>query len=45
VTQNGTVTLKGPVRSEDEKKAIEEKAAAVAGEANVSSQLDVKPKQ
>jgi len=33
VTQNGMVTLKGPVRSEDEKKAIEEKAAAVAGRA------------
>ena len=45
VTQNGMVTLKGPVRSEDEKKAVEEKAAAVAGEGNVSSQLDVKPKQ
>lgn len=45
VTQKGMVTLKGPVRSEDEKKAVEEKAAAVAGEGNVSSQLDVKPKQ
>lgn len=45
VTQNGTVTLKGPMRSEDEKKAIAEKAAAIAGEGNVSSQLDVKPKQ
>jgi hyperosmotically inducible periplasmic protein len=45
VTQNGMVTLKGPVRSEDEKKAVEEKAAAVAGDGNVSSQLDVKPKQ
>jgi len=33
VTQNGMVTLKDPVRSEDEKKVIEEKAAAVAGRA------------
>ena len=31
VTQNGQVTLKGPVRSEDEKRAIEAKAAEVAG--------------
>jgi hyperosmotically inducible periplasmic protein len=45
VTRNGMVTLKGPVRSEDEKKAVEEKAAAVAGNGNVSSQLDVKPKE
>jgi hyperosmotically inducible periplasmic protein len=45
VTQNGTVTLKGPVRSEDEKKAVEAKAAEVAGESKVTSQLDVKPKQ
>ncbi len=40
--QNGQVTLKGPVRSEDEKKTVETKAAEVAGENNVSSQLDIK---
>jgi len=44
ITQNGQVTLKGPVRSDDEKKAVEAKAAEVAGENRVSSQLDVKPK-
>jgi hyperosmotically inducible periplasmic protein len=44
VTQDGQVTLKGPVRSEDEKKAIEAKAAEVAGENKVTSQLDIKPK-
>ena len=45
VTQDGQVTLKGPVRSEDEKKAIEAKAAEVAGENRVSSELNVKPQQ
>ena len=45
VTQNGQVTLKGPVKSEDEKKAIETMAAEVAGENKVSSELDVKPQQ
>lgn len=45
VTQDGQVTLKGPVRSEDEKRAIETKAAEVAGQDKVSSQLDIKPQQ
>jgi len=45
ITQNGQVTLKGPVRSEEEKQAIEAKAAEVAGNNNVTSQLDVKSKQ
>lgn len=45
ITQNGQVTLKGPVKSEDEKKAIEAKAAEVAGENKVSSELNVKPQQ
>jgi osmotically-inducible protein OsmY len=45
ITQNGQVTLKGPVQSEDEKKAIEAKAAEIAGENKVSSELNVKPKQ
>jgi hyperosmotically inducible protein len=44
ITQNGMVTLKGPVRSEDEKKAVETKATEMAGENNVTSKLDVKPK-
>jgi osmotically-inducible protein OsmY len=44
ITQNGQVTLKGPVRSEDEKKTVEAKAIEVAGENKVTSQLDVKPK-
>src|SRR5712691_10916415 len=45
VTQNGQVTLKGPVRSEDEKRAIEAKAAEVAGQDKVSSELNIKPQQ
>ena len=45
ITQNGQVTLKGPVRSEDEKKAIEAKAAEVAGENKVTSELNIKSQQ
>lgn len=45
VTQNGQVTLKGPVRSEDEKRAIEAKAAEVAGQDKVTSELNIKPQQ
>jgi hyperosmotically inducible periplasmic protein len=44
ITQNGQVTLKGPVRSDEEKRAIEAKAAAVAGDGKVTSELTVKPK-
>jgi hyperosmotically inducible periplasmic protein len=45
VTQNGEVTLKGPVRSDEEKRAVESKATEIAGENKVNSQLDVKPKE
>jgi osmotically-inducible protein OsmY len=44
ITQNGQVTLKGPVRSEDEKHAVEQKAAGVAGERKVTGELTVKTK-
>ena len=43
ISQNGTVTLKGPVRSEDEKKTIVAKATEVAGAGNVTDELTVKP--
>ncbi len=43
ISQNGQVTLKGPVRSEDEKQAVEAKAAEVAGKNNVVSELTVAP--
>jgi len=41
VTQDGKVTLKGPVRSADESANIEAKATAVAGAGNVTNQLTV----
>ncbi len=44
VTQNGQVTLKGPVRSDEEKRAIEAKATEIAGESKVTSELDIKAK-
>ena len=43
VTQDGKVTLKGPVRTEKEKADIESKAGTVAGEANVTSEITVAP--
>ena len=42
VAENGKVTLKGPVRSEEEKKAIESKAVEVAGAGNVTNELTIK---
>jgi hyperosmotically inducible protein len=43
ITQDGKVTLRGPVRSEDEKSNLEAKAVAVAGQENVTNQLEVAP--
>jgi len=43
ITQNGQVTLKGPVKSEEEKQAIGSKAAEVAGQGNVVNDLTVAP--
>jgi hyperosmotically inducible protein len=45
ISQNGTVTLKGPVKSEDEKKTVEAKAAEVAGASNVKSEITVNSDQ
>jgi hyperosmotically inducible protein len=45
VSQHGKVTLKGPVRSDDEKKTIEQKATEVAGAGNVTNQMSVKPEK
>jgi hyperosmotically inducible protein len=44
IAQNGQVTLKGPVRSDDEKRAVEAKATAIAGDGKVTSELTVEPK-
>ena len=44
VSQNGTVTLKGPVRSDAEVQAIVSKATEIAGSsAKIDNQLSVKP--
>lgn len=44
ISQNGMVTLKGPVKSEEEKQAIEAKAAQIAGADKVTSELAVASK-
>src|SRR6184192_4673838 len=41
IAQNGTVTLKGPVKSQEEKEAIEGKVAEIAGADKVTSELQV----
>ncbi|MEO8028197.1 MAG: BON domain-containing protein [Bryobacteraceae bacterium] len=44
ISQNGVVTVKGPVRSEDEKKTVLAKAAEAAGSADkVIDQVSIKP--
>jgi osmotically-inducible protein OsmY len=44
ISQDGTVTLKGPVRSDDEVKSIVAKAAEVTGSGDkVINQLSVQP--
>jgi hyperosmotically inducible periplasmic protein len=42
IVRNGMVTLKGPVKSEEEKKNIEGKAADLAGADKVTNKLTVK---
>lgn len=41
ITQDGKVTLRGPVESEEERQAIEDFAVEVAGESNVTNELEV----
>jgi hyperosmotically inducible protein len=43
IAENGKVTLKGPVATAAERTTIEQKARQVAGKANVTSMIDVKP--
>ena len=45
VAQNGQVTLKGPVRTDDEKKSVEAKATEVAGAGRVSNEITIAPTQ
>jgi hyperosmotically inducible protein len=44
ITQGGQVTLKGPVRTEDEKRVVEAKAIEVAGTGHVTNEISVTPK-
>jgi osmotically-inducible protein OsmY len=43
IAQDGKVTLRGLVRSEDEKRNLQAKAVAVAGKENVTNQLEIAP--
>jgi hyperosmotically inducible periplasmic protein len=43
IAQDGQVTLKGPVRSEDEKRAVEAKAADIVGASHVTNEISVAP--
>ena len=43
VAQNGQVTVKGPVRSEQEKTAVAAKATEIAGAGKVTNELTVAP--
>ena len=41
ISQNGSVTLRGPVKNEEERKKIVAKAQQIAGEKNVNNQLEI----
>ena len=43
IAQNGSVTLKGAVKSDQEKQAIESKATEIAGAGKVTNELQVAP--
>jgi osmotically-inducible protein OsmY len=43
VAQGGQVTLKGPVRTAEEKQSIEAKAVEVAGAGHVTNQMSIAP--
>ena len=45
ITQNGNVTLRGPVRSEEEKRSVEAKANEVAGASHVKSEIEIAAKK
>ncbi len=45
ITRNGMVTLKGTVRSDDEKAAVEKYATQAAGDGKVTNNLTVAPKK
>src|ERR1700674_5220441 len=43
ITQDGKVTLRGPVRTEEEKHTLQAIAVTVAKEENVTNQLEIAP--
>jgi hyperosmotically inducible protein len=43
IAQDGHVTLKGPVRTEEEKQSVEAKALEVAGAGHVTNQISIAP--
>ena len=45
ISQSGHVTLKGPVRSAEEKKSVESMAVEVAGAGHVTNRLSVAPER
>jgi hyperosmotically inducible periplasmic protein len=45
IVKDGEVTLRGPVKSQDEKTEIESKATAIAGMGRVQNELSVKGEQ
>ena len=45
IAQDGRITLKGPVRTEQEKKAIETKAVEVAGAGRVTNEISIAPEK
>jgi len=44
IAQNGVITLRGAVRSDNEKRAIAAKATEIAGANNVKDEMTVRPK-
>jgi hyperosmotically inducible protein len=45
IAQDGMVTLKGPVNTQEEKQAIEAKAAEIAGQGKVTNEIEVGSRQ
>jgi osmotically-inducible protein OsmY len=43
IAQNGNVTLKGPVRSNEEKQNVEAKALEIAGAGHVTNEISIAP--
>jgi hyperosmotically inducible protein len=41
IAQDGQVTLKGPVRSDDERRIVEAKATEVAGVGHVTNEMSI----